>query len=250
MSPAVDDLLDYAIRIAPALVLVVIVYILLRGKQALPVRIFLVIMGFLVVRDTMLLYGFWGYGVAEGWVPWLRFIDEPYLVYGLAVASLAMTALLVLVERDGFTLLVWGKPSFAHLGWGLLGGFVIGAPIAAIYQFVPLAERGGPLPSRMLLPMLAVAAFGNLTEDILMRGYVQGYLATFYSPLRAAVCAGMFYAVGHIFLVTSVTSLGLPILLLALYDGLVCSVVRMKSGIIPAAISHGLAIVVLGMGLF
>lgn len=57
------------------------------------------------------------------------------------------------------------------------------------------------------------------------------------------------YTVGHVFLATTVTNLGAPIIVLALYDGLVCALVRMKSGVISAAISQGMAICVLATGL-
>lgn len=242
-------LMEYAIRVTPAVTLVAVLYVLLRGRQALPLRIVLVILGFLVVRDTMVVFGFWGYGVTSGWLPWLRFINEPFLLTGFAISSLAMTVALVLVERDGEDLLVWGRPTWRNLGWGIAGGVAIAGPLVVAYQFVPLAERGGPVPASLLGPLLLMAAFGNLTEDVLMRGYVQGYLRTLYSPLRAAFGSALFYAVGHVFLATTVTNLGAPIIVLALYDGLVCALVRMKSGIIPAAISHGMAICVLATGL-
>ncbi|HEX6870864.1 MAG TPA: CPBP family glutamic-type intramembrane protease [Micromonosporaceae bacterium] len=243
------DVVEYLIRISPAFVLVALLYGLLRGPKALPLRIMLVILGFLVIRDTMVVFGYWHYGVTSNWIPWLRFIEDPLLVACFAVGSLLMTAVLVVVEREGRKLLVWGKPKLSHLAWGVAGGIAIALPLLAAYRLVPLADRGGALPTAMIGPMLLVAAFGNLTEDVLMRGYVQGYLATLYSPLRAALGCAMFYAAGHLFLVTTVTDLGLPILVLALYDGLVCALVRMKSGIIPAAISHGVAICVLGLGL-
>jgi uncharacterized protein len=105
------------------------------------------------------------------------------------------------------------------------------------------------VPNSMIAPLLITAVFGNLTEDVLVRGYVQGYLGTLYSPLRAVLGSALFYALGHIFLATVVTDLGIPLLVLAAYDGLVCAFVRMKTGIIPAAISHGMAIVVLATGL-
>ena len=243
------ELTDYAFRVTPALVLVALLYTLLRGRQALPLRIVLVIIGFLVVRDTLVLFEIWGYGVTSGWLPWLRFTNDPLLVSLLAVGSLVMTLFLVLIERDGESLLVWGRWKWSHLGWGLLGGIAIAGPLIVAYQFVPLADRGGSVPNSMIAPLLVTAAFGNLTEDVLVRGYVQGYLGTLYSPVRAALGSSLFYAVGHIFLATVVTDLGLPILLLAVYDGLICALVRMKSGIIPAAISHGMAIVVLATGL-
>ncbi len=248
MSDA-PDLVGYLLRITPALLVVSLLYIVLRGKQALPFRIAVIIIGFLIVRDTLILYGVWGYGVTHGWLPWVRFIEDPILVVLFAVGSILTTAFLVMIERDGRSLLVWGKFKLSHLGWGLAGGIVLAGALVAADQLYPLAERGGPVPGRMLLPLILVAIFGNLTEDILVRGYVQGYLTTIYSPWRAAIGSALFFALGHVFLVTLVTDLGTPVLVYAFIDGLVCAVVRMKSGLIPAALSHGMAIIVLATGL-
>jgi CAAX protease family protein len=146
-------------------------------------------------------------------------------------------------------LLYWGRLSWPALAWALGGGVVIAAVLIAADQAVPLAERGGALPQSMLLPMLAVAIFGNLTEDVLVRGYVQGYLGTFLSPVRAAISSGFFVALFHVFPAVGITGLGVPVLAYALFDGLVCAFVRMKAGLIPAAVSHGMGIVVLATGL-
>jgi hypothetical protein len=95
------DLLGYGQRVAPAMALAVVLYLLLRGKQSLPLRIMVVIIGFLVIRDTLVVFDVWGYHVAHGWLPYVRFVNDPLLVTGFAVGSVLMTLFLVVVERDG-----------------------------------------------------------------------------------------------------------------------------------------------------
>lgn len=235
------------------MVLVVVLYALLRGRQALPLRIMVVVIGFLIIRDTLILFHVWSYGLGNGWLPYVRFVDEPLLVTGFAVATVLTTAFLVFVERDGRSLLFWGRLGAKGIRtgvlWGLGGGVLIAGVLAVLYQFMPLAERGGLVPERMLWPLIAVAIFGNLTEDVLVRGYFQGYVGTFLSPVRAAVASGLFYCFCHLFIALQITDFGVPLLIFALFDGLVCAFVRMKAGLIPAAVSHGMGIVVLATGL-
>ncbi|HEY7224045.1 MAG TPA: CPBP family intramembrane glutamic endopeptidase [Micromonosporaceae bacterium] len=251
------DLVGYTERVAPAIVLVVALYVVLRGEKALPLRIMAVVIGFLIIRDNLVSFGVWGYGLAHGWLPYVRFLHEPVLVAGFAVGSILTTVFLVLIEFDGRKLLVWGRFSWRSVVWGLGGGVVVAGALTVAYQFVPLAERGGSLPHDMLWPMVAVAIFGNLTEDILVRGYIQGYLSAALSPVKAAIGSGLFYAFCHLFLALEITTvfpqpglhLGVPVLVFALFDGLVCAFVRMKVGLIPAAVSHGMGVLVLATGL-
>jgi membrane protease YdiL (CAAX protease family) len=253
------DLVGYAVRVAPAMILAVTLYVVLRGEKALPLRIMAIVIGFLVIRDTLVSFGIWGYGIADGWLPYVRFIDEPVLVTGFALGSILTTLILVVIENDGRRLLWWGRFTWPSVGWALGGGVVIAGALAVAYLFggVPLAQRGGPLPEYMLWPMVAVAIFGNLTEDVLVRGYVQGYLALSLSPVRAAIGSGLFYAFCHVFLAAHIITvmpvpglhLGLPVIVFALFDGLICAFVRMKAGLIPAAVSHGMGVAVLATGL-
>ncbi|GIQ69065.1 hypothetical protein XYCOK13_18890 [Xylanibacillus composti] len=86
-------------------------------------------------------------------------------------------------------------------------------------------------------------------EEVLFRGYVQGYLEQRTGMWRAAILSGLFFASGHIFLSATVTDLGIMVLVFTLYEGIVCSIVRMKHGIIAATLTHGLAIFALASGL-
>lgn len=68
-------------------------------------------------------------------------------------------------------------------------------------------------------------------------------------PLHAALASGVTFGLGHIFLALTVTGIGYPLLVFALYEGIIAAMIRMKFGVIPAAITHGMAIFFLASGL-
>ena len=86
-------------------------------------------------------------------------------------------------------------------------------------------------------------------KEVLFRGYLQGMFELKTGPWRAALLSGLLFAAGHVFLSATVTDLGPLILLFTLYEGLVCSLVRMRHGVAASALTHGLAIFVLSAGL-
>ncbi|MDQ0087877.1 membrane protease YdiL (CAAX protease family) [Paenibacillus anaericanus] len=134
--------------------------------------------------------------------------------------------------------------------YGLMGAIIICAPLLILYQYIPLADRGGSLSYNLLLPICFIALCGNFMEETLFRGYAQGYFEKYSSPIKAAVLSGILFAVGHIFLASTVTDLGMVLLGFTLYEGLICAFVRMKHGVLASTISHGMAIFILSSGLF
>ena len=102
----------------------------------------------------------------------------------------------------------------------------------------------------LLLPLLVVTLCGNLYEELLFRGFLQGYaLERGVAATRAALIAGTAFATCHVFLASTVTSVGVPLILFAWYEGLVVSFLRLRHGVLPAALAHGLAVFCLASGL-
>jgi uncharacterized protein len=99
--------------------------------------------------------------------------------------------------------------------------------------------------------VLVVALLGNLYEEVLFRGYLQGYLQTGcgMGRYRAGIASGLLFGLGHSFLALTVTAVGWPVLLFATHEGIVCGVIRARRGVAAAVVTHGLAIFVLASGL-
>ena len=87
-------------------------------------------------------------------------------------------------------------------------------------------------------------------EEVFFRGYLQGRLEQAMPAMRAALLSAVLFAACHAFLATTVTDVGWPLLAFTLWEGLICAFLRLRWGVIPAAIAHGLAIFLLSSGLF
>jgi len=248
-SVLLNELPAYALRVLPGMLLMVVTYALLPRK-ADAIRIMLFVFAFLLMRDAMTPAGFWQFGVSSDAVVWIRFAENGALLVTLGVLSLAGT-LLVLFAGKGMNIRfrwIGGKPALSA-AVGILGALAVAAPLLLAYGFVPIEERGGVFPQSLLLPLLFLALIGNLLEEVLFRGYLQGYFEERSGPLRAAMLSGLWFAAGHVFLSATVTELGVPVLVFTLYEGIVCGLVRMKHGVAASTLTHGLAIFLISAGL-
>ena len=242
-----SDLPDYFLRISPGLTLIAIVFLLLPRKQIIT-RIFLLIFGFILMRDAMTPVGYWTFGIHEQAI-WLRFIDDGWLLAILATLSLA-TCMLLLCMKDLRKLVRWGKlssPSTYLVGVG--AGLAVALPFILLALPVDMSLRGGEVAAILLPALLYMALAGNLLEELMFRGFLQSYLEKQTTATRAAIVSGLLFAVAHIFLASTVTNLGLPLILFVTVEGLVSAFVYKKYGLVSAALTHGLAIFVLASGL-
>lgn len=236
------------IRVLPG-VIIGIIFLLLLPKRNIELKIFSYILLFILFRDTLTPLGLWSFGSQRGF--WIRFTNDPYLLIILGVISFLMVFVINLFEPDLQKLIVWKRGSLIKGGlWGLLGAIIVVLPIFLLTYSVPIAERGGDVPRSMLVSIFILALLGNFLEEALFRGYFQGYMEKYTSRTMAAVLSGLIFGFGHIFLAITVTNAGLPLLIFVVFEGLVAAFVRKDYGVLPATLTHGLAIFFLASGLF
>lgn len=242
-----ESLLDYMLRITPGLVLITALFMLVPRKLLI-LRIMLLILGFILMRDAMTPVGYWNFGLTD-WAVWLRFIDDGWLLVTLGVLSL-VTSVVLLQSKDLRKLVQWGdvrspQPYIV----GILAGIAVALPFVLLAQTVDMADRGGVVAVAIIPAVLFMALAGNFLEELLFRGFLQSYVAKYTDDIRAAVISGVMFAVAHIFLASTVTDLGWPLLVFVLIEGLACAFVYRRYGLISAALVHGVAIFVLASGL-
>ncbi|MBN2078445.1 MAG: CPBP family intramembrane metalloprotease [Spirochaetes bacterium] len=242
------EIIDYILRIIPGFVLFTIFIIMVpRGMKGL--RIMGYIMLFILVRDAMTPLGFWSFGTGEGF--WIRFAPNGPLLALLGISSVALALGIYFYEGGMRSMIQWfsrGKCIGAVAG--IASAFLITAPLLVMYLGVPMESRGGPFPVSLIPALIAMTMGGNLYEELLFRGYFQGYLLeNNMGPAPAAFLSGIAFGFGHVFLASTVTSAGLPLLLFATWEGIILGFVRMRYGVIPAALGHGGAIFILASAL-
>lgn len=119
---------------------------------------------------------------------------------------------------------------------------MVATPFIAMGLQIPIENRGGSVAASLLIPLFFVTFAGNFLEELIFRGFLQSYLAKHMKSIRAALLSGLLFAVAHIFLASTVTNVGLPLLAFVAIEGLACAFVYRKYGLISAAIVHGLVI--------
>lgn len=147
-------------------------------------------------------------------------------------------------------LVVWvrGDPRAGILA-GVMTSFLIALPVAGLNASRPAQEQGAALSATIYPALLFFSLAGNLYEEVLFRGYLQGYLEHHMSPVRAAFLSGVGFAFFHMFLATTVTHVGGQVLVFALYEGTLCAFLRNKWGVAASTVAHGGGIFLIASGL-
>lgn len=241
-------MLDYSLLVLPGLLLIGASIVLARPERDLLFRVMLLILGFVLIRDAMTPAGFWEFGASSG-VPWLRFTDDVLVLVMFGGGSLVLTVGLLAAMPGLRALVRWGRLDVSTVALGLGGGVLVAAPVLALSLLSPVDSRGGEVPLALLPALAFLALSGNLGEEVIFRGFLQGRLEQTMAPLRAALLSGVLFAACHAYLATTVTTVGWPLLLFTLYEGLICAFLRMRRGVIPAALAHGSGIFLLASGI-
>lgn len=242
-------LANYTLLIAPGLTLFTACLLLARRLASPAVSIAVLIGGFVLIRDAMTPTGLWTVGTAGGVAPWIRLTTNTALLATLAVVTLGLTVLVLATHPQLRVLVDWGRPTPAVLGSGVAGAVAAAAPVLAISQLWPLSERGGPVPTSAWAALLLFCLTGNLFEEVLFRGFLQGHLEQHTTSTHAALLSGLLFAACHTYLAATVTDAGWPLLAFTAWEGLICAWLRMRYGLIPAVLTHGLAITALTSGI-
>ena len=239
----------YGLAVLPGLVLIIACFWLARaGTTDTLLRIIMLVLGFILIRDAMTPAGLWDFGLVDGLVPWIRMTDNPGILLLLGVGSLILTAV-TLADKTLRGLVWWGKFNLSTLVLGIVGAILVVAPIFVFTAGEPIETRGGAVAFTVLPALAFMTLSGNLLEEVLFRGYFQGRLQHTMSPARAAVLSGLFFAACHAYQATTVTDVGWALLAFTLWEGMICAFLRMRRGVVPAALAHGLAIFLLSSGL-
>ena len=243
-----SDLLAYSARILPGLLLIGACFALARAERDPMLRILTLVFGFVLIRDAMTPLGFWRLGVAGG-VPWLRFTDQAGILLLFALGTAALTATVLRLDSGLRSLVRWGRFTPVTLTWGIGGGVLAAAPGLLLSLATPLSARGGAVAVTLLPVLLLFCLAGNLAEEVLFRGFLQGRLERHMGAVRAALLSALLFAACHTFLASTVTNVGWPLLAFTLYEGMICAFLRLRSGVIAAALAHGSAIFLLASAL-
>ena len=243
----VSQLIDYLVRVTPGFALGLALLGLIPRTLA-GARLCIHIGLFILVRDAMTPVGLWRIGTGPAF--WLRLASDPAVLIALALASLGLVIGTKQLEPSLARSIVWWQGSrplaaLAGLGCALL----IALPVIALAYGVPIDARGGAVPPTVLVPLLIFSLCGNAYEELLFRGFLQGWLTQHTSAGRAVLLTGLAFAFGHVYLASTVTGAGVLVLAFTAYEGLICAELRRRFGLWSAVLAHGGGIFIVATGL-
>ncbi|KAB0568872.1 CPBP family intramembrane metalloprotease [Pseudomonas palleroniana] len=242
ITQGMEVLIDYGLHLAPGLLLFGLWFALTPSTLS-AMRILILLAAFVLMRDVMTPLGMWSLGNEAQ----IAFTHNTFVLAMLGGLSALLILLLARIAPQLWQLVRWsiGNPAVG-LAVGLLVGCLIGVPLR-VHQGIDASAIHGYW---VWLPGMLVLAYGaNALEEVLFRGFLQGYLEQRLTPLRAALISGVAFAACHTFLALSVTQLGATVLLFTLIEGLACAWVRMRYGVLPATLTHGTAILLIAVPL-
>jgi len=220
--------------------------LLIIPKKLHMLRMIIYIMMFVLTRDVMTPLGLWK---LESYpVILFEFIHDPAILTLLAIMSLIIVYLINFVDEELHSLVIWRKGNDgAAVFIGVCGSFAVFLPVFVIKQLfgVPFRSESSTSISHTLVYLLSVlflAMCGHLYEEVLFRGFFQGYLEKNLPKLQSAIASGIFFGLCHTFLASSVTNNGWSLLIFVVYEGIIAAIVRMNYGVLSSALTHGMAI--------
>ena len=227
----------YVLRCLPGLV-VALLLLLLMPRRLAELRLFVYVLAFFLLRDAMTPIGLWTLGV-EGWF-WLRVIDDPVLVVIVGGGCVAIVIAMNRADPALAEVVVWWKGGrIEGIATALAAAFVVALPVLLLQWNIPVAERGGPVRAGFLPVLLGFCLLVNLYEETLFRGYLQGLVVRHTSEVRAALISGLAFGLGHVFLASTVTDLGAPLIGFVVWEGTVAGLVRLRHGVFASTVTHG-----------
>jgi len=239
-----EQLIEYLIRLTPASVVYIFIMAVVPKNVSVP-RIAVHILFFVLARDAMTGNDFWQ--ITSGS---LRFTTSSEILLALAAISTVLIATIIKQERVALTNATWIKVDMKNtILLGIVGAIGVSV-VAAMLKGVANLESV-PKPQMKLWPvLLAFSLIGNMYEELLFRGAVQTKLHEMMNPIRAILASGAIFCMCHTFLAITVTSIGAPVLIFTLIEGMVAAYVYHKAGLVASSLTHGLAIFILAIGTY
>ncbi|TGK39738.1 CPBP family intramembrane glutamic endopeptidase [Leptospira andrefontaineae] len=241
-----SPLIHYFLRVTPALVFAGIFWFVIKPEPKL--RILIYILLFVLFRDAMTGAGLWSIGSEGGF--WIRLSKSSLILVTLGATSIVLVFILWKFDIENRRWVLWfrGNQVFGVL-LGLLSSVAIALPVWILNRSLSGGGiPGGEVDVSLLLPMLWFSLAGNLYEEFLFRGYIRGIAEEKFGWLRASFISGISFAFFHIFLASTVTSIGFPLLVFTLWEGCICGFLASRYGLLSSAIAHGFGIWILASG--
>ncbi|GAA4109193.1 hypothetical protein [Enteractinococcus coprophilus] len=140
-------LADSSLAVLPGVVLIAAYSWLARTDTDPLLRIVMLLLGFVLIRNAMTPAGLWDVDVVDGVVPWIRMTDNPVILVVLGGGSLILVAA-TLRDTTLRALVWWSRPNISTQLLGLGGALVVVSGLFLYGRRVFFFTAGEPVETR------------------------------------------------------------------------------------------------------
>lgn len=226
-----NEVFHYLTLILPGLCLAGLMLVMIPKPQMI-LRLMVIIASFILMRDSLIPAKLWN--ITNNLE--LRFAENSPALLILGLFSMA--AVFALPKLLGNKLPLIKDKVWAAILAGLMGGLIIFAPTLMIETTLSTPQR-----IDVILSILFLSLSANCLEEFLFRGYLVTYLEEKdFTGFKAGLTSALLFSFCHSNLSANVTTVGVPILVFTLFEGLICAFLSARMGLLSAILAHGLGI--------
>ncbi|MCR8659053.1 CPBP family glutamic-type intramembrane protease [Paenibacillus endoradicis] len=225
----------------PFLLVMLLLYVIVARKKVVW-KIVIFVTSFVII-ETMLLYKqlWWLHGEHRRLE--IEFTSDGWILFTLSLVGLLIVVGCILFQVKLNRYVIWtGKNIFKSVTCGSIGAIILSLPIILL-NFYSLGRVPVDGSLSLFISIIMFIVVGKSIEELLFRGYLQGYLDRIYSPFKSGFITTAIYSLLNFLILIVANEYFLLAWIQTIYIGIICSCLRYRYGILASTLANALAII-------
>jgi|GEM_PF-6226918 len=234
-------LLELLWILVPFLLVMLLLYVIVARKKVVW-KIVIFIISFIIIETVLLYKQLWWLQGKQSKLE-IEFTSDGWILFTLSLIGLLIVVGFILFQVKLNRYVIWtNKNIFKSFMYGSIGAIVLTIPIILlnIHTFGEVPFDGN---LSLLISIILFIVVGKSIEELIFRGYLQGYLDRLYSPFMSGFIATAIYSLLHFVILSLTREHYLLATIQSIYIGIICSYLRYRFGILASTLANALAII-------
>lgn len=225
----------------PVLLVMLLLYMMVAHKKIVW-KIVIFIASFVIIEIMFLYKQLWWLQGEHRRLD-IEFTSDGWILFTLSLIGLLIVVGCILFQVKLNRYVIWvGSSIFISVMYGSIGAIILIIPVLLLnlHTFGEVPFDGNVT---LLISIILFILVGKAIEELIFRGYLQGYLDRLYSPFMSAFITTAIYSLLHLLILILLKEHYLLASMQSIYIGIVCSFLRYHYGIMASTLANALAII-------
>lgn len=235
------ELLIELLWIACPFLLVMFLLYKLAARKNVIWKIVIIIGCFVVIRTLLFYEQVWWIQDEHGKLL-IDFTSDTWLLITLSLIGILIVVGCFLFQMKLNLYVKWASDSvIKSIIFGLISSIFLISPML-LWNFYTLWPLRTVESASLLVSVAAFIIIDKFIEELVFRGYLQGYLDRFYSPLKSNILTTSVYSLSHLLILIIMGQHFLFVFVYSIFAGFIFSGLRNRYGIVSSALANGVSI--------